>query len=168
MFQSFDSETHAGALTRAQWMGLLARSPLNLLEQTVGEYADAGLQWLRRPEVGLMMVQGRAGGTGERFNLGEVTVTRCALRLTQTQTAAGQTGVAWVLGRDKRRCTLAAVADALLQDPAQQAALVQHLLTPIRQQMAAAQRGRAELAQATRVDFFTVAREAGAEAEEPA
>ena len=111
---------------------------------------------------------GTPGPLPRSTSLGGVTVTRCALRLAPAQAAAGQAGVAWVLGRDKRRCTLAAVADALLQDPAQQAALVQHLLTPIRQQMAAAQRERAELAQATRVDFFTVAREAGAEAGEPA
>lgn len=165
MFQAFDSDPGDVAFSRAQWMALLARSPLALLEQALGESASTGLQWLRRPEAGLMMVQGRAGGTGERFNLGEVTVTRCALRLMQAQTGVGHAGVAWVLGRDKRHCTLAAVADALLQDPAQHAALVQRLLIPIRQQLAAARLERAELAQATRVDFFTVAREADTESE---
>jgi alpha-D-ribose 1-methylphosphonate 5-triphosphate synthase subunit PhnG len=163
MFQAFDSDPGDALFSRAQWMALLARSPLPLLEQAVGESASGGLQWLRRPQAGLMMVQGRAGGTGERFNLGEVTVTRCALRLTQAP--AGHAGVAWVLGRDQRHCTLAAVADALLQDPAQHAGLVRQLLIPIRQHIAAAQRERAELAQATRVDFFTVAREAGTETE---
>ena len=165
MFQAFDSEPGDSAFSRAQWMALLARSPLPLLEQTVGESASGGLQWLRRPQAGLMMVQGRAGGTGERFNLGEVTVTRCALRLIPAQASAGHAGVAWILGRDQRQCTLAAVADALLQNPAQHAGLVQQLLYPIRQHIAAAQRERAELAQATRVDFFTVAREAGTETE---
>jgi alpha-D-ribose 1-methylphosphonate 5-triphosphate synthase subunit PhnG len=165
MFQAFDSDPGDAAFSRAQWMALLARSPLPLLEQVVGEAASGGLQWLRRPQAGLMMVQGRAGGTGERFNLGEVTVTRCALRLIQAQVPAGHAGVAWILGRDQRQCTLAAVADALLQDPAQHAGLVQQLLIPTRQHIAAAQRERAELAQATRVDFFTVAREAGTETE---
>lgn len=165
MFQAFDSDPGDAAFSRAQWMALLARSPLPLLEQVVGESASGGLQWLRRPQAGLMMVQGRAGGTGERFNLGEVTVTRCALRLIQAQVPAGHAGVAWILGRDQRQCTLAAVADALLQDPAQHAGLVQLLLIPTRQHIAAAQRERAELAQATRVDFFTVAREAGTETE---
>lgn len=165
MFQAFDSDPGDAAFSRAQWMALLARSPLPLLEQAVGEAASGGLQWLRRPQAGLMMVQGRAGGTGERFNLGEVTVTRCALRLIQAQVPAGHAGVAWILGRDQRQCTLAAVADALLQDPAQHAGLVQQLLIPTRQHIAAAQRERAELAQATRVDFFTVAREAGTETE---
>jgi alpha-D-ribose 1-methylphosphonate 5-triphosphate synthase subunit PhnG len=97
-------------------MALLARAPLPLLEQYLAPHLSNQSQWLRRPETGLMMVQGRAGGTGERFNLGEITVTRCTLRLGD---AAGNTpvGVAYVLGRSHRHAQLAATADALLQDP---------------------------------------------------
>jgi alpha-D-ribose 1-methylphosphonate 5-triphosphate synthase subunit PhnG len=36
---------------------------------------------VRQPETGLVMVRGRMGGTGSPFNLGEVTVTRCVVRL---------------------------------------------------------------------------------------
>ena len=170
MLHVVDSDFGHAPLQRPQWMALLARAPLALLEHTVGEHASAHLQWLRRPEAGLMMVQARVGGTGERFNVGEVTVTRCALRLGAETTAmdarpggAACMGVAWVLGRDRRQCTLAAVADALLQDPARHSALAQQLLQPVRQHLKTTQRTRAEQAQATRVDFFTVARETGAE-----
>ncbi|HAT34520.1 MAG TPA: phosphonate C-P lyase system protein PhnG, partial [Rhodospirillaceae bacterium] len=37
--------------------------------------------WLRQPEFGSTMIRARAGGTGDPFNLGEATMTRCALRL---------------------------------------------------------------------------------------
>jgi len=117
-------------------------------------------QWLRRPETGLMMVQGRVGGTGERFNLGEVTVTRCALRLNTTASDA-PVGVSYVLGRNHHQAQLAAVADALLQDPAQHATLEANLLTPLRDHLHAKNAARHARAQTTKVDFLTVAREAG-------
>ena len=90
-------------------MALLARAPQTLLDQALQAHTAAEPLWLRRPETGLMMVQGRAGGTGERFNLGEITVTRCALRLAPTREDA-PVGVAYVLGRNHRQAQLAAVA----------------------------------------------------------
>ncbi len=108
-----------------------------------------------------MMVQGRVGGSGERFNLGEVTVTRCALSAAGAPLPA-PVGVAYVLGRSQRRAQLAALADALLQDPAQQATLQAQLLHPLREQLAREQAQRLRRAHSTKVDFFTVARESGA------
>ena len=69
--------------------------------------------------------------------------------------------MAYVLGRHHRQAELAALADALLQDPAQQASLEQKLLTPIRQHLAQLKAKRLAQTQSTKVDFFTVAREAG-------
>ena len=165
MFHAFDNTGPNRPLQRPDWMALLARAPLPLLEAAVARHLDPSVHWLRKPETGLMMVQGRVGGTGERFNLGEVTVTRCALRLD-----GGLAGVAWVLGRDARRCGLAAVADALLQDPAQQDALDAALLTPVRQHLRQQATDRTARAQSTRVDFFTMARESdgGADDDEDA
>jgi alpha-D-ribose 1-methylphosphonate 5-triphosphate synthase subunit PhnG len=111
-----------------------------------------------------MMVQGRVGGTGERFNLGEVTVTRCALRLSGAATDA-PVGVSYVLGRNHHQAQLAAVADALLQDPTQLATLQASLLTPLRDHLQAQQAARHARAQTTKVDFLTVAREAGGDDE---
>ena len=158
MFHVFDEASVPARLSRRDWMALLSRAPREMLESAL---APRGLQpssWLRQPETGLMMVQGRVGGSGERFNLGEVTVTRCALRL---PTAAGTVGVAYVLGRSHRQAELAATADALLQEPAEHATLVRSLLEPIQRHLAMLAAERQARAQTTRVDFLTVAREAG-------
>jgi alpha-D-ribose 1-methylphosphonate 5-triphosphate synthase subunit PhnG len=155
-------------------MALLARAPLDLLANAMPPLSSAP-QWLRKPETGLMMVQGRAGGTGERFNLGEVTVTRCALRLGASpaatpedanphaalQAPSAPVGVAYVLGRNHRHAQLAAVADALLQDPLQREGLEEKLLQPVRAHLQQQQALRHARAQTTKVDFLTVAREAG-------
>jgi alpha-D-ribose 1-methylphosphonate 5-triphosphate synthase subunit PhnG len=160
MFQASDSTSKAPP-TRQQWMALLARAPVDLLEPALGAHASAAPQWLRVPETGLMMVQGRAGGTGERFNLGEVTVTRCALRLPAAGLGHAAVGVGYVMGRSHRHARLAAIADAMLQDPAQHAALDAALLEPVRSHLAQRRAERQARAQSTKVEFFTVARESG-------
>jgi len=161
MLHAFDSADTGRPLDRSAWMALLARAPQALLESALGARHTQAPRWLRRPETGLMMVQGRAGGTGERFNLGEVTVTRCALRLPGA-TQDAPVGVAYVLGRSYRQAQLAAVADALLQDPAQRDQIATRLLQPVRQHLQEVAARRQQRAQATKVEFFTVAREAGA------
>ncbi|MGE4112413.1 MAG: phosphonate C-P lyase system protein PhnG, partial [Burkholderiales bacterium] len=107
MFQTVDK---AGVGERQRWIGLLARAPAAMLEAGLAAVPGQPHTWLRRPETGLFMVQGRVGGTGNRFNLGEVTVTRCALRL-----PGGTCGVAYIQGRSHNRAEMAALADALLQ-----------------------------------------------------
>jgi alpha-D-ribose 1-methylphosphonate 5-triphosphate synthase subunit PhnG len=118
-----------------------------------------------------MMVQGRVGGAGEKFNLGEMTVTRCALRLAAANTSDPAlkdtpVGVAYVMGRNHRHAQLAAVADALLQTPAEWPVLEQRLLAPLRAHVQAGQTRRHAQAQTTKVDFLTVAREASGGDEE--
>jgi len=161
MFQTFDKSSSP---TRQSWMALLARAPQHLLDRALANHMGLQPQWLRRPETGLMMVQGRVGGSGERFNLGEVTVTRCALRL-NSAAADSPVGVSYVLGRNHHQAQLAAVADALLQDPEKLATLEVSLLTPLREHLQAQQAERHTRAQTTKVDFLTVAREAGADDE---
>jgi alpha-D-ribose 1-methylphosphonate 5-triphosphate synthase subunit PhnG len=147
--------------SRATWMALLARAPLPWLETHLAAQCEGDLQWLRPAETGLMMVQGRAGGSGQRFNLGEVRVTRCVLRPDAAHTGCQQVGVAYVMGGSHRHAQLAALADALLQEPALHAHWSSVLLQDLqRMQEAQAQQKNAQ-AQATRVEFFTVAREAG-------
>ncbi|MDO9251971.1 MAG: phosphonate C-P lyase system protein PhnG [Hydrogenophaga sp.] len=160
MFHAFDNPGPERTLSRPGWMALLARAPLEVLEAALGPHDQAPPRWLRAPETGLMMVQGRAGGTGERFNLGEVTVTRCALRLPGA-TPQAPVGVAYVMGRSHRHAQLAALADALLQDPSQQPALEAQLLQPVREHLAHEQLQRQQRVQRTKVEFFTVARESG-------
>lgn len=132
-------------------MGLAARATvaeLAALEELAGE----GLTVLRAPETGLVMVRGRIGGDGAPFNLGEATVTRAAVAL-----ATGEVGFGHVLGRQKERARLAALADALWQAPATRAA-VENALAPVRERLAAERERARRQAAATRVDFFTMVR----------
>ncbi len=145
---------------RAAWIALLARAPLDLLEAGLADHQTLAVHWLRRPETGLMMVQARAGGNGARFNLGEVTVTRATLRLAE-RSAATAVGVSYVLGRSHRHAELAALADALLQLPEQRAAVQRRVLVPVGAWLEQEVRARAARTASTRVDFFTVARQAG-------
>jgi alpha-D-ribose 1-methylphosphonate 5-triphosphate synthase subunit PhnG len=116
-----------------------------------------GRIWLRKPETGLAMLRGRAGGAGERFNLGEVTLTRCTLRL-----ETGEVGIAYVRGRSQRKAELAAFADALLQSAPWRDAVRRRLVEPLRAQLDAEATRDRRKAQATRVEFLTLEREAGA------
>lgn len=160
MLHKFDNSPSEFNARRQEWMALLARAPNTLLDDIIGQHIEISEPiWLRRPETGLMMIQARVGGSGERFNLGEVTVTRCALRLGE-RNAESPVGVAYVLGRNHRHAQLAAVADALLQDASHLSDLDNKLLQPIRKFLKDKESIRHTRTQSTKVDFFTVAREA--------
>ena len=138
---------------RRHWMGVLARASADALEdawQALDSRPDH--VWVRRPESGMTMVRGRANGNGLPFNLGEITVTRCALRLDD-----GVMGVAYVQGRDHRHAELAALFDAMLQRPSLRGDLHQRVIAPLER----ARREAGEIARrrtaATRVEFFTMA-----------
>lgn len=153
MFQSVDNARFGD---RQSWIKLLARAPEHMLESALALVPAQPHTWLRRPETGLFMVQGRVGGTGNRFNMGEMTVTRCALRL-----SCGTAGVAYIQGRSHRCAEMAALADALLQTDQYRPLIETILLEPVNGYLNEKTQDRASKAQSTRVDFFTVAREAG-------
>lgn len=144
----------AGIEVRQRWMGLLARASADRLEAGWRALeAVPAYDLLRRPETGMVMVRGRSGGTGPRFNLGEMTVTRCVVRTRQ-----GTMGHGYVAGRDHRRAELAAVFDALLQERATHAAVMRAVIEPVAADLAAAERTAREKAAATKVRFFTMVR----------
>jgi alpha-D-ribose 1-methylphosphonate 5-triphosphate synthase subunit PhnG len=97
------------------------------------------------------MVRGRTAGGGAPFNLGEMTATRCTVR-----TDAGFVGHAYVAGRNERQAELAALADALLQDPLRQTALLEDLIEPLALAQTARRDAVAAKAAATRVQFFAM------------
>jgi alpha-D-ribose 1-methylphosphonate 5-triphosphate synthase subunit PhnG len=99
------------------------------------------------------MLRGRAGGDGAAFNLGEMTVTRCSVRLTD----GGAIGHAYVAGRDSRQAELAAALDAALQVPALRPTLLREVIAPLAAAQAARAEEAARKAAATRVEFFTLA-----------
>ena len=118
---------------------------------------EAGLpsqaELLRGPETGLVTLRGRIGGGGAPFNVGEATVTRATVRL-----PSGQVGHCYALGRDKQKAKLAAIADALWQDPARRAEVEARLIAPLRSALTTAQEKRRAETAATKVDFFTMVR----------
>lgn len=138
---------------RQAWLGLMARAAegrVPALLDSMG--ARPGHQWLRAPEIGSVMVRGRAGGTGAPFNLGEMTVTRCSLQLTD-----GTVGHGYVQGRRKAEAEAAALVDALMQGAA--AGTVRAaVLDVLADEETGARTARARKAAATRVEFFTLVR----------
>ncbi|HYB42879.1 MAG TPA: phosphonate C-P lyase system protein PhnG [Candidatus Methylomirabilis sp.] len=139
---------------RRRWMSALAQSAVEDLERAWERLpSQPAYRVLRGPEVGSVMVRGRAGGTGAVFNLGEMTVTRCTVAL-----ASGVVGHAYVSGRTRRHAERAAVLDALLQDPATGASLEETVIAPLIESREARRRCVAARAAATRVEFFTMVR----------
>lgn len=183
MSASAVSSLHAA---RRDWLAVLAKIPRDELERALDRVLDGApapaFDWLRTPEIGLAMVRGRIGGTGDPFNLGEASVTRAALRLRGDRTngtngtngttgADGMNGanganrphgatvgIAYVLGRDKRRAELVALADALLQTPERHERLRAALIEPFRARLAQARAARSGEIATTRVEFFTMVR----------
>lgn len=136
---------------RRHWMAVLARAEGEAIASLLAPLpALPPHERLRPPETGLVMVRGRAGGDGSPFNLGEMTVTRCAVRL------GDAVGHAYVAGRDKRQAELAALLDAALQDPARRDALMDGVITPLAARQQAAREAEARRAAATKVDFLTM------------
>ncbi len=131
-------------------MGVLAKARPDEIATAWARHGGGDHQRLRGPETGLVMVQGRAGGDGAPFNLGEMTVTRCSIRL-----ADGRVGHAWVAGRDPAHAEQAAAFDALLQGDA---ALAEAVIAPLAAAQAERRRAAAAKTAATRVDFFAMVR----------
>ncbi|MBV8408900.1 MAG: phosphonate C-P lyase system protein PhnG [Alphaproteobacteria bacterium] len=148
----------AGAPTRRQrWLSILAKAPAERLEalwHALGTVPDYSI--LRRPEIGLVMVKGRVSGSGSAFCAGEMTATRAAVRLT-----TGEVGFGYVGGRSPRQAELIAAIDALGQRPEWQERLEGAVIAPLVTEAEARRRLLASRSAATKVEFFTVAREAG-------
>ena len=139
---------------RRRWMSILAQATGAEIErawQALPERPEYRV--VRRPEVGLVMVRGRAGGSGAPFNLGEMTVTRCTVDL-----PSGMAGHGYVAGRNVRHAELAAVFDALLQDPVYAAQLEERVIAPLEASQQERRRQVAERSAPTRVEFFTLVR----------
>ena len=142
---------------RQRWLSVLSKAPADRIEalwQKLGPIPSYSV--LRRPEIGLVMLQGRISGSGAPFAAGEMTVTRAAVRL-QT----GELGIGYVGGRKPRQAELVAALDAMGQTVAWQHKIETTVIAPLTEEADARRRLRASKAAATKVDFFTVAREAG-------
>ncbi|MCW7541331.1 phosphonate C-P lyase system protein PhnG [Aquabacterium sp. A7-Y] len=145
---------------RRAWLSLLAQAPREqLAAQAPPVLADHGFEWLRRPETGLVMVRARITNGGDRFNVGEATVTRCVVTHRPAQGPA-TAGVGWVLGRDAQRAEWIAKLDALLQLPSLHALLADAVLAPLAAALAERRAADAARTAASRVLFYTLQPEA--------
>lgn len=108
--------------------------------------------WLRKPEIGTVMVQGRIGAVGDQFNLGEITVTRCSLKIKGEIVGHG-----YSKGRNKEKVKIIALCDALSQTSKIEQ-VKKYILEPLRIEESKNQKLEKEKAAATKVEFFTMAR----------
>lgn len=143
----------AAQARRRDWLSVLARASTEELEACAGRAGPLPpVETVRRAEVGMVMLRGRAGGTGDAFNLGEASLTRCAVRL------GGTLGVGYVLGRDRRKAELVALFDALLQDEQRHPAWMGEVVEPLRARQGREREAAGRAAASSRVDFFTMVR----------
>jgi alpha-D-ribose 1-methylphosphonate 5-triphosphate synthase subunit PhnG len=140
-------------IARKEWLGLLAKAPPKMLQPLwVQLDVSSDFEWLRRPEIGTIMVRGRMGGTGAPFNMGEMTVTRCSVRLPD-----GEVGHGYVQGRDKTHAKQSAIIDALMQT--KQANVIENtVLKKLRNEARVRKSNIQSRADKTKVDFFTLVR----------
>jgi alpha-D-ribose 1-methylphosphonate 5-triphosphate synthase subunit PhnG len=133
---------------------VLARASVAQLEAALPHNGTlAPITKVRPAEVGMVMLRGRVGGTGNPFNLGEASVARCAVRL-----GDGPLGVSYVLGRDKRRAEMVAIFDAMLQDPVHHATLHDSLVNSLAESQSQARAHKADAVADSKVEFFTFVR----------
>ncbi|WP_336667413.1 phosphonate C-P lyase system protein PhnG [Enterobacter mori] len=145
---------HFDTSTRQRWMRVLAHSQPAALAARMNALSLApDYDTLRAPEIGLVQIQARMGGTGERFFAGDATLTRAAIRLN-----SGTLGYSYVLGRDKAHAERCAVIDALLQEQPYFQTLMETLIAPLEADRAARIAARQAEVNASRVDFFTLVR----------
>lgn len=146
--------SHFNPEQRREWMAVLSHSqPQELLERWNSLNISADYTLIRAPEIGLVQVQARMGGTGQRFFTGDATLTRSVVKL-----ASGTYGYSYLLGRDKQHAECCAVIDALMQETAHFQTLQETLIAPLaanREQRLAARRAEVN---SSRVDFFTLVR----------
>ena len=92
-------------------------------------------------------------GAGAQFNLGEVTVTRCTIRLEK-----GIAGHGNVRGRDKKQAEFDAEFDAMMQEDRWRPQLEKTVIAQIAEKLQQKRHGRAAKVATTKVDFYTMAR----------
>jgi len=148
------SESNNHSQPRRHWISILAKSTSGQIEALWSELSiHPTWTHIRPPETGMVMVRGRSGGDGKRFNLGEMTMTRAAVRLVD-----GPTGFGYVQGRSKRHAELVAVIDAMLQLPQHRSNIEDNIVQPLAREQEERRDLRSRKAAGTKVEFFTMTR----------
>ena len=140
-------------LGRSEWLSVLAKAPQQLFEDLWrSSDLDPSYDIIRPAEIGGIMVRGRMGGTGDPFNLGEMTVSRASVKL-----SCGTVGHGYVKGREKTMALRIALCDALLQT-ADANKVDAKILQPLIDAKLTSDQEITDKAAATKVDFFTLVR----------
>lgn len=146
-------------MTRTHRQRVLALTPRDRLEAC---WASLGIRenhrCVRGPQTGMAMVRGRMGGTGNAFNLGEMTLTRASVSLDNGTPGGGPLGHGWVSGRDHRHAELIALIDACAQHESFRTRIDNELIAPLQDELQTRDAQASRDAAATRVDFFTMVR----------
>lgn len=141
-------------MTPAQRHRIFALTPFDRLS---AQWQALGIRvshrCVRGPETGMTMVRGRMGGSGNAFNLGEMTLTRASVALED-----GTLGHGWVAGRDKAHAEMIAVIDACARHDNWGRRIDTELAEPLADVLQREREERSKAAAATRVDFFTMVR----------
>lgn len=139
-------------------MGTLARASRDDLRAAFDEWLPAlEVTMVRGPETGLVMLRGRVGGGGQRFNVGETTVTRATVSIVQPGVDS-VVGHAYALGRDGEKVRLAAVFDALWCALASRERVERTVIAPLEAGLLDTENIRRSQTAATEVNFFTMVR----------
>jgi alpha-D-ribose 1-methylphosphonate 5-triphosphate synthase subunit PhnG len=154
MKRANEQDNRTTVINRKSWLSILAKSPLSEI-QALWKKLELNPEWelIRKPEIGMVMVQGQTGGNGKAFNLGEMTITRAAVRLKN-----GNAGLSYVQGRSKKHAELCAVLDAMLQTPSSHSQIFNNLITPLKETLEELRTKRSKKAANTKVNFFTMGR----------
>ena len=149
------TEDDTGAIAvRQRTHGLIAKSPHEMVRDLFDRMENLpDIKQVRPTDTGLIMVRGKVGGDGGRFNLGELPLTRAALRID-----GGQVGIGYVAGRNSDHAELAALADAMVQSETWCSVLEEKVLIPLADAVRDKKTERGRKAAATKVDFFTMVR----------
>lgn len=146
-------------MTRSHRQRVLALTPFERLET---QWDSLGIQQdyhcVRGPETGMAMVRGRMGGTGNAFNLGEMTLSRASVALDDGSPGSGLLGHGWVRGRNHRHAELIALIDACAQHDHLRECIDKQLTGPLSEELTVREAQASRTAAATRVDFFTMVR----------
>ena len=139
-------------MLRPEWISIFSKTNESLLKNSLDHINfKENYDVLLGPEIGSIMIQGRAGGTGDKFNLGEATLTKCIVKFQE------KTGYSYHLGRNLIKSEYGAILDALMQIESYHSKLlmyVKEFQEEIQKEKTKIIAGSSE----SKVDFFTMVR----------
>ncbi|MGH1440411.1 MAG: phosphonate C-P lyase system protein PhnG [Cellvibrionaceae bacterium] len=139
---------------RQDSLSVLAKSTLENINKYWNEVnISPDFIFLKKPEVGMVMVRAQTSGETQQFNMGEMTVTRCVVRL-----ESEEMGYGYVSGRNKEKSTLVALIDACSQVPSLKDVVQKKVIDPLSELQIAVEKKQEEKIKPSKVNFFTMVR----------